>query len=104
MPTYKEIDELIKTSYTTWTWTTQNGVNGYKVTSKINGNSIFLPAAGNRYDFSVLNVGSGGYYWSSSLDTSDSSNAYFLYFNSDNVSKSNYRRYYGRTIRPVLRE
>jgi hypothetical protein len=43
MPTRAEQDELRNNC--TWTWTTQNGVNGYKVTGT-NGNSIFLPAAG----------------------------------------------------------
>ena len=32
----------------TWTWTSQGGHKGYKVTSKSNSNSIFLPAAGYR--------------------------------------------------------
>ena len=36
MPTKAEQDELYNNC--TWEWTTQNGVNGYKVTSKINGN------------------------------------------------------------------
>ena len=46
MPTKEEIRELKDNC--TWTWTTQNGVNGYLVTSKKNDNSIFLPAAGYR--------------------------------------------------------
>ena len=44
MPTPAEIKELVEKC--TWEWTTVNNVNGYKVTGK-NGNSIFLPAAGN---------------------------------------------------------
>ena len=72
MPTRAEQDELRNNC--TWTWTTQNGVNGYKVTSKSNGNSIFLPAAGYRDDSSLNNAGSTGYYWSSSLYT-DNPNA-----------------------------
>ena len=43
MPKSTELKELIDNC--TWTWTTQNGVNGYKVIGT-NGNSIFLPAAG----------------------------------------------------------
>lgn len=38
-----EFGELL--SKCTWTWTSQGGKNGYKVTGK-NGNSIFLPASG----------------------------------------------------------
>ena len=47
MPTKAEQDEL--RNYCTWEWTTLNGEKGYKVISKKNGNSIFLPAAGCRY-------------------------------------------------------
>ena len=104
MPTYDEIDELINTSYTTWTWTTQNGVNGYKVTSKTNGNSIFLPAAGYRYNSYLNSAGSYGFCWSSSLNTDNSSLAYYLRFYSDDVGWYDLYRFNGRTVRPVLRE
>ena len=103
MPTKAEQDELRNTNYTTWTWTTQNGVKGYKVTSKTNGNSVFLPAAGCRVDSSLINAGSNGNYWSSSLNTSYSSDAYLLYFNSSNVDWNYYYRNYGRSVRAVLR-
>ena len=63
MPTHAEQEELIEKC--TWTWTTRNGVNGYKVTGP-NGNSIFLPAAGFRYDSSVSGAGSRANYWSAS--------------------------------------
>ena len=101
MPTRAEQDELRDNC--TWTWTTQNGVNGYKVTSKTNGNSIFLPAADNRYGTSVVNVGSYGYYWSSSLDESYPYNAYYFFFNSGGVDWYSDGRYYGHTVRAVCR-
>ena len=66
MPTKEEQDELHQQC--TWTWTTQNGVNGYTVTGS-NGNSIFIPAAGYRGDSSLSFAGGYGYYWSSSLYT-----------------------------------
>ena len=69
MPTREEMDELHDNC--TWEWTTLNGVNGYRVTSKKQGytdRSIFLPAAGykanGRYEY-----GSNGNYWSRSLMT-----------------------------------
>ena len=106
MPTEAEQDELRNTSYTTWIWTTQNGVKGYKVTSKTNGNSIFLPATGERYDSGLYNAGFYGYYWSSSLSTSRSDYAYTLGFDSDDVHSSyddrGSRRYRGQSVRPVL--
>ena len=103
MPTKAEYDELINTSYTTWTWTTQNGVKGYKVTSKTNGNSIFLPAAGCRDNSDLYNAGFGGGYWSSSLSTGNPDYAYGLHFYSGSVSSSHSSRYQGLSVRPVLR-
>ena len=102
MPTKEEQDELCDNCK--WEWTTQNGVKGYKVTSKKKGyteNSIFLPLAGYCDDSSLDEVGRQGHYWSSSLDTGSPSNAYFLYFYWSGVSRGNYYRYYGRSVRPV---
>jgi hypothetical protein len=99
MPTKAEQDELRNNC--TWTWTTQNGVNGYKVTSKSNGNSIFLPAAGYRDDSSLSNAGSTGYFWSSSLLTDYPYRAYGLSFYSVYVSRISNYRYYGQSVRPV---
>ena len=96
MPTEAEMRELINNC--TWTWTTQNGVNGMRVTGP-NGNSIFLPATG-YYQGSSRYSGSG-YYWSSTPYESATSPAYFLYFNSGSRHVGWYERDYGRTVRPV---
>ena len=101
MPTSAEQDELRNTSNCTWTWTTQNGVNGYKVTSKKNGNSIFLPAAGYRDYDRLGSAGSVGNYWSSSLRSSYSNYAYNVYFDSGSVYLDYYYRCYGRSVRAV---
>ena len=98
MPTYDQINEL--RTECEWTWATLSGVNGYKVTGP-NGNFIFLPAAGYRYDSSLDNAGSSGYYWSSSLETSNPYSAYGVNFSSSNVGRSYFDRYYGRSVRPV---
>lgn len=103
MPTRAEQDELRNTDNCTWEWKTNyngTGVNGYLVTSKKNGNSIFLPASGYRGS-SVNYVGSLGYYWSSSLDEGDSNYARYLYFNSDYVGSHVSSRYDGLSVRPV---
>lgn len=99
MPTKTEQDEL--RTNCTWTWITQNGVNGYKVTSKVNGNSIFLPAAGYRRDSSLSGAGSFGDCWSSSLHSSYSYLAYSLYFNSGGVDWDLESRDYGHSVRAV---
>lgn len=101
MPTINEYKELI--TYCTFNWTSLNGVKGYKVTSVSNGNSIFLPAAGFRDGTYVSYAGSGGYYWSSSLYSSNSYYAYCLEFYSyDDVDWGYSRRYYGLTVRAVF--
>ena len=99
MPTYDELNEL--RAQCTWTWTTQNGVIGYRVTGP-NGNSIFLPAAGYRGGSSLYDAGSYGYYWSSTPYGSGSYGAYGLDFGSSNQSMDNNYRYYGRSVRPVI--
>ena len=96
MPTDAEWTELIDKC--TWTWTTQNGVKGYIVTGP-NGNTLFLPAAGHRHLTSLYMVGSGGYYWSSSLDTDRSDSARNLFFNSIYLDTG--QRYGGISVRPV---
>ena len=101
MPTNEEQHELENDSYTTWTWINKYRVRGYKVTSKVNGNSIFLPAAGYRADSDLDGAGSYGYYWSSSLFTCYSRNACNLLFCSDYVYPDNHRRYDGLSVRPV---
>ncbi|MBO5677478.1 MAG: fimbrillin family protein [Bacteroidaceae bacterium] len=100
MPTLTEQIELLDNC--TWEWTTQNGVNGRKVTGP-NGNSIFLPAAGYRYGSSLSNAGSYGYFWSSSLNESHPYGAYILCFYSGSYDWGYYGRYYGRSVRAVVR-
>ena len=101
MPTKPEQDELRDTNNCTWTWTTQNGVNGYKVTSKKNGNSIFLPAAGFRGSSGLCDVTTAGLYWSSSLSTSNGFDACILGFYSSGVDLVGNYRYVGQCVRPV---
>ncbi|MBQ9463376.1 MAG: Ig-like domain-containing protein [Bacteroidales bacterium] len=66
MPTDIEFQEL--ESSCDMIWTTKNGINGFLLTSRKNGNSIFFPATGNKYSSSVSYAGSAGYYLSSTMD------------------------------------
>lgn len=103
MPTLAEIKELL--GECTWWWTTRNGVKGMTVAGP-NGNSIFLPAAGYRYGSNLSDAGSYGYYWSASLTKDYPINAYYLYFYSDYYERNdwdNCNRYYGYTVRAVVR-
>ncbi len=103
-PTQKEMQELLDEC--TWTRTTDyngTGKAGYIVTSKAEGNTnaIFLPAAGNRAAAHLSNVGSYGFYWSSSLDKESQSRAYVLYFHLDDYKYGFSNRYSGLSVRPV---
>ncbi len=99
MPTKEEFEDL-KTNCTV-TWTTQNGVNGRLFTGP-NGNSIFLPAAGYRLGSDLSSAGSDGYYWSSSLGSSDTYHAWYLIFDSGTCYMGSYGgRYGGLSVRAV---
>lgn len=97
MPTSEELDELRDSNNCTWTWTIQNGVNGYRVTSKKSNESLFLPAAGDCYNY----FDAGGSYWSSSLCVSYPCNAHYLSFGSGFVGWYDFSRCVGHSVRPV---
>lgn len=99
MPTKAEMQELMDKC--TWTWTSQGGHNGYKVTSKTNGNSIFLPAAGCCHGTSLYYTGEIGSLWSSTPDEFGMPIAYGIYFFNSGRSIDWYDRFSGRSIRPV---
>lgn len=100
VPTAVEWQELIDNCLLCWT--TYNGVAGYKITSKNNNNSIFLPAVGAYYKFFWDGKGSVGGYWSSTPVQDDSyENALMLAFNSSGYVVEGRCRDFGLPIRPV---
>ena len=108
MPTRAEMKKLL--SHCTWTWTTLNSVNGYKVTGK-NGKSIFIPAAGSWEGLSPSSVGSSGRYWSSEAFRTSvigygipTGCAYSLEFSISEHRISNDGCYAGLLVRPVVIE
>jgi hypothetical protein len=103
MPTKAEQEELRENC--SWTWVCQNGVYGYRVTSKKQGytnKSIFLPAAGYRRNSLLNSAGDFGNYWSSSLDTDSPDCAYYLFFGSSGKGQTSNKRYDGCSVRPVM--
>lgn len=70
MPTIQEVSDLTDRRYTTTEWVTLNGVFGRKITSRSNGNSIFMPAAGLCDGTGLSYEEKYGYYWSSSRPSS----------------------------------
>lgn len=117
-PSYEDFQELL--SECNWEWTTVDHHNGYKVSSKTNGNSIFLPASGDYYIEVTydpdLSWGRDEYciYWTTRLNESNPQFAYSTLFYQDggNVlnwnsfdgnKKYNPSRQNGASIRPVVR-
>lgn len=102
IPTDVEWQELIDNC--TRTWVPQNEVRGWLLTSKINGNSIFLPASGKMDDTSRVEVNLYGYFWSSNLYSHRPFYAWCLYYYSGiSVGNNIYYRYYGFSVRPVTK-
>ena len=102
MPTTDELRELHANC--TWTWTKENYVYGYRVTSKIDGythRSIFLPAAGTKKGTSRSGVDKYGYYWANARATWGS--AAVIYFGSNLVTSSyDLNRIDGASVRAVF--
>lgn len=102
MPTHNDFYELINNC--SWIWDELNGIKGYKVVSNINGNSIFLPAAGCRKG--IMHVASDfrtyGYYWSDTQISNNSPNVYGLYFSEACRYTHFFKKTNGFTIRPVF--
>ena len=107
IPTESEWSELRNTNNCDWTWTSQNGKNGYLITSKktgFTGNSIFLPAAGYISDNYKTSVNTAGYYWGSIIDSSQPTRAYMLIITSSSINWSSGGRDAGQPIRAVYVE
>ena len=99
MPSVEQIQELCDCC--TWQWTEMNGVNGQLVTGP-NGATMFLPAAGYRYDNQLKNVGSSCYYWSRTIFPNyPYYYAFRLYFTSELVDWGIISRMYGFPVRAV---
>ena len=93
-PRKEQWDELM--AHTNREGTKRNGVVGWLFTSRRNGKSLFLPAAGYRLNSGLYNAGCGGVYWSSLLGT-----GYFalgLWFDSGIGNMCGHLRYFGQSV------
>ena len=82
VPSRGDFEELAKCC--SHKWTSVNDVKGMLFTGP-NGNSIFLPAAGDRYDCKAFHQNLRGYYWSATPCKSDKDMAHSLFFYSANA-------------------
>lgn len=103
MPTKTEMEELRDNC--TWTWTVAvNGEEGYLVTSKKNGYSIFLPAVGRKIDTNTTEYGERGYYYSSTSpqDVYNRGCGYALIFDNTSQTVAYVSGSQGFSVRAVL--
>ena len=101
MPTAADIKELLdNTEYKWFENYNSSGVKGRKFTGS-NGNSIFIPAAGWRFNSSFESRGISGYFWSSTLMTSDPKYAWGIIFGSDADNITESQRHNGCVVRAV---
>ena len=100
-PSSDQLEELI--NYCEWKWTLKSGVNGYVVTSKKNGNSLFLPASKIMVNSSLVGSDNGAYR-SRDLYSTICNQDYHLSFGSSSIKINAEYRYYGITVRPVIKK
>lgn len=110
IPTKSELEEISNPNNCSWTWTILNGQNGCIVESKINGNSIFLPAAGfmigtNHLSYRGVDYGvyDYGLYWSANLlpENDIDKEVWYLRLGAYGVLIEEGGRHHGLTVRPV---
>lgn len=105
MPTVEECEELADTDKCEWEWITKDGVNGYKITGKKTGKSIFMPITGFRFYEGIQFRAVKGIYWTSILYTGSPNKAWCLEFDVTDVDvtfgKLSSNRFSGRCIRAV---
>ena len=105
MPTKEQFDEMLE--YCTYEWTSRNGVNGIKYTSNLNGNSIFIPAAGRRENSDLIEQGNIGLYWASTKPTGGNpvpTDVSYLYLASNLTLVSDIVCIEGLSVRPVMKK
>lgn len=104
MPSADEWNEL--RAKCEWIWTSEKGVGGFRITSKINGNSIFLPATSPDAHTSKFESAKAGNYWSNTLlpDYTFPSSAHYFYFYGETRDLSSNSRQFGYCIRPIYDE
>ena len=97
-PSKEQVEELL--DYCIWTSSTLNDVSGVLVTAS-NGNTLFLPIAGEFVNDLNYFVGYFGFYMTRTLYEINNNSSYGLYFASGGWNINQNYRYAGQSLRPV---
>ena len=109
-PTSAEWAVLLDNTNFTWVWTDDYLADGSNYAGRVvisqvpgyEGNQIFFPATGARRGSLYPDVGSYGYYWSSTIRTNfGSDHAIFMWFHDSRITRGSSHRNFGRPVRPV---
>ena len=101
MPTREEAQQLVDSC--TWSWTTVGGVSGLKLTSRLNNNTLFIPAAGYMEGTGLTQNGSYSFIRTSELLASDDlSNWLLSAHNNTALLERGPDTHLGESIRPVV--
>lgn len=106
MPSFDQIKELLDNTTSYWYpySTSLRGVKGKMFKSKVNGNIIFLPFAGRRYESQLYSTSEDGYYWSGTQNPNRRETEYAYYLHVSNRAGdlgSLGKRCGGFSVRPV---
>lgn len=99
LPTADEFQELFTKCDVEWT--TIEGQTGYKFTSRVNSNSIFLPAAGSRTGNAVSGEGVKGLYLTGSINKGNADFAVSYEFANGSNAQVTTPRFQALSVRPV---
>lgn len=99
LPTADEFQELFAKCDAEWT--TEEGLTGYKFTSRVNGKSIFLPAAGSRTGNAVSGQGAKGLYLTGSVNKGNADFAVSYEFANGSNAQVATPRFQALSVRPV---
>ncbi|MDL2310195.1 Ig-like domain-containing protein [Parabacteroides sp. OttesenSCG-928-B22] len=104
LPTLDDINALLDKTSVDREWVTQNGVKGYKFTDKKSGNTLFIPAGGNRDRDGKLSSPEGGRYMTSTYEEDTARKIWStrtLYFDRNEIRPGLIREAVAYTIRCV---
>ncbi len=97
LPTIEEAEELIANC--DYAWESINGIVGARFTSRLNGNSIFLPGSGYCINISLYELGRG-VYWTSTPSGNSEVRSLYIYDGAPLINS--FSRIFGCNVRPVV--